>query len=351
MSRYFTLLFIFFVCSNVLAQEPDLSGAVPLSEKDKLVLKKAKQCIEAIKNAGLSTINFKHAKRYCEVKAWAEVENPGRYAKRIINEKATELNPFVITPHKLSYILPVTYSDNFNSSAYTFIDEATDMPYTENLSNVEAKYQISLKVPLLENDLLIRGDMLYFGMTLQAWWQLYSDEISKPFRETNYQPEIFYVAPISLDIERGNLGFMLSFEHQSNGQSQYLSRSWNRIIAGVLFEKDDFMVAFKPWYRVPESDKTTPLQPLGDDNPDIEDYMGNYEIQGAYAFNDEKKLSFMIRKNWRTGNGAIELNFTQPLWGRFVGLIHYFNGYGESLIDYNHKQQKIGFGIALTEIF
>lgn len=319
--------------------------------KQQLIQQKADTCLEAVKKTGLSNINLNHAKRFCELQAWFEVEKPGRYAQRIVNEKATEFNPFVITPHKHSYILPVTVTDHFNREAYQFINDATGLPYNEDLSRVEAKYQISLKVPLLEEDWLVRGDMIYFGMTVQAWWQLYSDEISKPFRETNYQPEVFYVAPVSFDFYGGNLAVKIAFEHQSNGQSQYLSRSWNRIITSALYENGDFMVAFAPWYRIPESDKSSELNPLGDDNPDIHQYLGHYEIYGAYAFSDENKLSFMIRKNWRTGNGAIELNYTRPLWGRFVGLVHYFSGYGESLIDYNHKQQKIGFGIALTEIF
>ncbi|MDC2888454.1 phospholipase A [Psychrosphaera algicola] len=265
---------------------------------------------------------------------------------RIINEKATEFNPFVITPHKHSYIMPVSYSDNFNSEAYSEVGTNID-----HMKNYEAKYQISLKVPLFTSDIFVPRDSLYFGMTIQAWWQLYSEKLSRPFRETNYQPEIFYQAPLPFKPFGGNMGFELGIEHQSNGQSQLLSRSWNRIKFGILYERGDHFVAFRPWYRLPEGDKEDPLSPIGDDNPDIEDYMGHYTIDAAYAFSDTRKIAVMIRKNWRTGNGAIEINFTKPIFGRMIGLVQYFSGYGESLIDYNHKQQKIGFGIALTEIF
>lgn len=322
-------------------------------EENKKIVEKAKQCIASIKDSGLTNLNKKQIVRYCEVKAWAEIAKPGRFAMRIVNEKATELNPFVITPHKHSYIMPVTYTDNFNSNPYQFIDEAVnnETDYTDNMESVEAKYQISFKIPLTENDFLMPGDALYFGMTVQAWWQLYSDEISKPFRETNYQPEIFYIAPLPWKPFGGNMGFEVSFEHQSNGQSQFLSRSWNRLLVNFIYEKNDFFIGFRPWHRFKENAKTDPLQPKGDDNPDIDDYLGNYEINGAYAFSNEQKLAFHIRKNWKTGNGSIELNLTTPLWGRLLGLVQYFNGYGESLIDYNHKQQKIGIGIALTEIF
>jgi len=33
---------------------------------------------------------------------------------------------------------------------------------------------------------------LYFGFTAMSFWQVYNDAVSKPFRETNYEPEVFY---------------------------------------------------------------------------------------------------------------------------------------------------------------
>lgn len=315
------------------------------SDRDADVVAKTQQCIGAIKDTGLTYIDPEQLQRYCRSKAWAEVYNPGRYAMRIINEKATEFNPFVITPHKHSYIIPFAYTDNFNETPYEAfrVDEG-------KLKSFEAKYQISLKVPLFNKDILVPGDSLYFGMTVQAWWQVYSESISRPFRETNYQPEIFYRAPLPWQPFGGNMGMELGIEHQSNGQSQLLSRSWNRINLAILYERGDHFVAFRPWYRLPEDKKQQPLSPVGDDNPDIHDYLGHYTIEAAWADSDTRKVSIMLRKNWRTGNGAIEINFTRPIFGRMIGLVQYFNGYGESLIDYDHKQQKLGFGIALTKV-
>jgi phospholipase A1/A2 len=309
---------------------------------------KIKTCMASLKETGVVQADDTIIYRYCETQILSKGIRKGRLAKRILNERSTELNPFVITPHKQSYILPITVSDNFNRDPYDFNDN-----YQKEMEHFEAKYQISFKVPLRTSSLFLTGDGLYFAMTIQAWWQLYADEISKPFRETNYTPEIFYVLPLPWQPFDGNMATSIHFEHQSNGQTQLLSRSWNRIHLSMVYERDDFALAFKPWYRVPENAKTDPLEPRGDDNPDIEDYLGHYELIGAYAFNDEHKVSMNLRKNWGTGNGSLELNYTFPFPGstRLVGMLQYFTGYGESMIDYNHKQQKLGFGIAVNDIF
>ena len=332
----------------------------PLTEEETLFQKDIKECVEILENTGVVETNDKLVWRYCESKIMAKRSGKlGRYAKRVLAERATELNPFVITPHEPSYIMPITYTNNFNHEPYRdFDDEVIDevhnpTPFSDNLEAHEAKYQISFKVPLRSTSLFVQGDALYFAMTIQAWWQLYSDEISKPFRETNYKPEIFYVSPLPWQTENGSFGYFISFEHQSNGQSQGLSRSWNRIHLGLIYDTDNYSIGIKPWYRIPEDEKEYDLAPNGDDNPDIEDYLGHYEIMGAYAFSEQHKLSGTFRQNWSTGNGSIELNYTFPLpfSARLVGFAQFFSGYGESLIDYNHRQEKIGIGIALTDVF
>lgn len=312
-------------------------------------------CIHILEETGLIDANDRLVKRYCETKVASNNRYIGRFGKRIMAERATELNPYVITPHEMSYIMPFVVTDNFNTTPYEVYEVSDENGETrrisDDMSNFEAKYQISFKVPLRTSSLFIKGDGIYFAMTLQAWWQIYSDEISKPFRETNYKPEIFYIAPLPFKFDNANMGFAVNFEHQSNGQFQGLSRSWNRIHYSLIFDSDNFSGGIKMWHRIEEQAKENEFDPTGDDNPDIDDYYGNYEVKLGYAFNDHHKLYTSIRKNWQTGNGSIELNYTFPFLDRLRGFAQYFSGYGESLIDYNHKQQKLGFGIALTDIF
>lgn len=77
--------------------------------------------------------------------------------------------------------------------------------------------------------------------------------------------------------------------------------------------------------------------------------MGYYELGMAYKW-DDLQLGFMGRYNFSSHNGAAELGLTFPLWGKLRGYASVFTGYGESLIDYNHKQTRFGLGIALNDL-
>jgi phospholipase A1/A2 len=265
--------------------------------------------------------------------------------KRISREQTTMDLPNVITPHKRNYILPVTYMDDPHETPYE------NTLYAGKLDNWEAKFQLSFKAPMFKSVLQER-DMVFFGFTVQSYWQMYNSEISSPFRETNYQPEIFY--GMVNDFEIGgwtNRVNIIGIEHQSNGQAQPQSRSWNRIYAEFIFENEDWVIGFKPWYRIPEERKTELNQPSGDDNPDIGKYMGNFELTGAYKW-DAQSFGFMFRNNLRSENrGAIQLDWTFSLGTRYRGYAQYFYGYGESLIDYNETIQRFGVGVLLTDLF
>lgn len=249
-------------------------------------------------------------------------------------------NVFAITQHRQNYLLPITYVSNPSTVAS---EELTN----ENVDNKEAKFQVSAKLPLYLEDTGFDG--IYFGFTLTSFWQLYNNEASKPFRETNYEPEVFWQETADYSV----LGYkfntlQVGFNHMSNGQSGLRSRSWNRIFASIVFSDDDDIYYLKTWYRIPEDEKTDPLDPTGDDNPDILDYYGRMEFGYGRKVGAFKVLA-LLRNNLDLdeNRGSIQLDFTYPISDRYEVLLQYFNGYGDSLIDYNRSQERIGIGFQL----
>ena len=194
---------------------------------------------------------------------------PTLFKQRVELEKQASKNPFAIIPHKPNFVLPASVT-SINREPYV------DLPADLELDDVEIKFQISLKY-LAAQDLLFKDLDLQVAFTATSWWQAYNGAISAPFRETNYEPEIILNyhhswSFLSLPVEQTSL----SFNHQSNGQTGSLSRSWNRIILGLAFAPTDNMLwGIRTWYRLPEKQKLDALDASGDDNPDIEKYMGH----------------------------------------------------------------------------
>ena len=261
-------------------------------------------------------------------------------AKRLKQDRENVLQPYTLMAHKPNYALLGAY----NSHGYdaTVYQEQLDNP-SFDLNDVEAQFQISVKFPLLIN--VFDTFDLYSAYTNHSFWQLYEKD-SSPFRETNHEPEAW----LQFNPKWEFFGFtntanLLGFVHQSNGQGGIISRSWNRIFANFLVERGGLALSFKPWFRISEDESS-------DDNPDITDYLGHFEIRAAYKWK-EHVFSAMSRNNLESGfdKGAIELSWSFPLWDYpyLKGYVQYFNGYGESLIDYNNKVNKIGIGFALTD--
>ena len=252
-------------------------------------------------------------------------------------------NPFALSQHRLNYILPFTYVSDPNTLSASGLN-------TENVDHMEAKYQISVKLPIYQESASSSG--LYMGFTAVSYWQVYNSEASKPFRETNYEPELFYAWRNQLTFAGFKFNqIRLGLSHQSNGQSGLRSRSWNRLFASAMFSDDDSFYHIKAWYRIKEDKKEDPFDSSGDDNPDITTFMGHTEF-GYGTKLGKFNIMALVRNNLKTSDnkGSVELNLSYPISTRYDFLLQYFNGYGDSLVDYNRHQERIGVGIQLKFI-
>lgn len=259
---------------------------------------------------------------------------------RLQREAQTEGLSGIISSHRPNYVLPLTYSFDPNNQPAEAI--GGDKEYA--FDNVEVKFQISLKARAVDNLFGNNGD-LYFAYTQQSLWQAYDSEHSSPFRDTNYEPEMFVAFDTDFEVlGLRNRMISLGAVHQSNGRgNEEISRSWNRIYAAFTLDRGDFAMQVRPWYRIPEDEEE-------DNNPDIEDYIGYGDLKMAYNY---RKVEFatILRNNLQTdeNRGSVQVDFIFPLNREIRGYVQYFNGYCETLLDYDHKDERIGIGFMLGD--
>jgi phospholipase A1 len=243
---------------------------------------------------------------------------------------------FALRPHRFNYILPYTYNA-------TPSKELLQADPGREIQNQEVKFQISFKTKLWE-DVLGKDMDLWIAYTQLSFWQFYDFQNSAPFRETDYEPELLLNFRTNYNIPglRGRY-ISVGINHQSNGRSRPLSRSWNRVVADFGFERERLTVILKTWYRIPEDEKD-------DDNPGIDRFLGYGQIDVHYH-RDGHLVGLSVRNNLRAhGNkGAVQLEWSFPLFPYVSGYIQYFNGYGESLLDYRASVNRIGAGFILKE--
>jgi phospholipase A1/A2 len=250
-------------------------------------------------------------------------------------------SPYVVRPYEANYLLVARHSNNVNTAPFSPLFQAAGPQ--EDIDNTEAKFQISFKGRLWTTDDRRWG--AWFGYTQQSHWRMYDPASSRPFRETIYMPELF--VSYRPGLEYGGFHWrLLNFgvNHQSNGRSDTLSRSWNRLFAKFGVERDNLVLVADAWYRIKESADE-------DDNPDITDYYGHGSLTATYKWR-EQSFSLMGRGNLSTGKGAVQATWmSHKLLGPLRAYVQAFSGYGESLIDYNWNQKTIGAGIALNDAF
>jgi phospholipase A1 len=231
---------------------------------------------------------------------------------------------FGILPYRTNFLLPITY----------------DLAHhNDDRSEMETMFQFSFKKDLLK-DILGFNETFGIAYTQRSWWQTMKH--STPFRETNYLPEIYLSLPFWNDSSFFK-SYKFAFLHESNGQNDPASRSWNRLYLEGFFHVKGLFINPRIWYRIYESKRT-------DDNPDILDYMGYGDLTLTYPHKDQL-FKVLLRNNfdWDNNRGAVQAEWTFPIFksGAF-GYVQLFDGYGESLIDYNERTRRISIGFALS---
>ncbi|MEO6135018.1 MAG: phospholipase A [Ginsengibacter sp.] len=274
-------------------------------------------------------------------------ENFGLLRKSTTMAERWELGPennkglFLITSYRPVYVTAGRWSNDPNEKP-TSENPAYTLPFKVPYNNYEAKFQFSFKTKIARKLFWGNGD-IWVAYTQKAHWQIYNEKLSRPFRELNYEPELILNFATNYKI----LGldgkmFGIIFNHQSNGKVLPLSRSWNRVILQAGFQKNNWQVTLRPSLRLHDEE---------DENPAIADYVGRAEAIVVYN-TGKHQLSSLVTHSMKFkngGRGSIQLNWVFPIINNFKGMLQVSDGYGETLMDYNHRQTTIGLSVSLVE--
>lgn len=215
-----------------------------------------------------------------------------------------------------------------------------------------ARFQLSLKYRLFDFDAGMGQERpwlsgLYFGYTQNSLWDLEGE--SKAFRDTSYQPSLFWKWERTDEEARAWLdGARVGIEHESNGGQGDTSRSIN-----TAFVRPEWR------WKVPQvgSFAFTPKVYAyldKEENTDIDDYRGYVDWRARYDSPGGTWVATTVLRYGTAGKGSILVDASRRIrdvkFGPVSTYLHmqFFAGYGESILDYNVKRQsqfRIGFAI------
>ncbi len=274
-------------------------------------------------------------------------EPPSLMSKYWELEPEDKRGVFNFVGYKPNYVLPIHVTSRINRSPQSPNQAVVEQP---NYKREEAKFQLSLRTKLAQDVLLPGGD-LWAAFTQQAMWQIWNGKDSKPFRNSDYEPELIYVVPTPESWRKLPFDWQwrytqLSLTHQSNGQSDPLSRSWNRVNLAAGFERGDWSLVARFLNRLKEDEST-------DNNPDLVRYRGRGEFQVNWV-HEKQTAQLLYRTTLKDAKyGALQFEWTYPVFSEQPnGLRWYvqvFRGYGETLTDYNFRQTSVGAGFTFLQ--
>ncbi len=232
-------------------------------------------------------------------------------------------------------------------------------------SDAQIKFQISAKYRVFNWEGRVPGGTIspYFAYSQKSLWNY--GESSKPFEESNYNPEFF--VDYRTDSQYGD--FMLRniifspFEHESNGLDGTQSRSWNRAYIAVRtglypIEEDGtgspldrIELVLKLWHAWGYSDQDAHLRSIGSSSKFL-DYAGRGEVEltvrnillrGAWG----NQVNVTTRIFHDGDKNSVNFEYLQKIknW-HIIPYFQYWYGYNETLLRFDQLERRTFVGLA-----
>ncbi|MBQ0121470.1 MAG: phospholipase A [Bacteroidales bacterium] len=228
------------------------------------------------------------------------------------------------------------YKDNYFTAG-------TSVGPAPTRENSDVKFQVSIAQRLTRSTLPFNTYAFLF-YSQKTLWNVF--ENSMPMHDLNFNPGIG-LSKLLISKNRVIGKATLLVEHESNGRDSIQSRSWNKVsLSAALFLDPHFMVHGKVWIPIVD----------GENNKDILKYSGIFQT-GIQAVSTNKRwvfdLTYVKRQGWNlNGNVTINLGFRLFKKHNQFLMLHYYNGYGECMLDYNQYHNRLRVGLLIRpELF
>ncbi len=205
-----------------------------------------------------------------------------------------------------------------------------------NKHTADAKFQISIRQRLTKSILPFKTYLL-LTYTQKSFWDVYVH--SSPFADLDFNPGV-HIGRAVFKQARLRGVVTVGFEHESNGRDSLFSRSWN------------YFILNGSWYPTRTLTLQAKLWPgwAGDDNPDIYRYRGNGLVAVSYrTLSSRWWFSAVVNpRHYMTAfNTTLEANFRVPKKANQYLFIQWYQGYGESLMEYDKYTSMVRAGICI----
>ncbi len=227
------------------------------------------------------------------------------------------------------------YKDNY------FVT-GTELSQKPTRFNSDVKFQVSFSQRLTKT-VLPWNTYLYLFYSQKTMWNVFEESL--PLHDINFNPGI---GLSKLIISKGRLIGKASFiiEHESNGRDGEASRSWNKVsLTGSVFILPDLMIHGKIWIPIID----------GQNNKDILSYSGIFQGGIQYLSTNKRWVvdaTFVKRRGWNLHfNTTVNVGFRLGKQANQFLMLHFYDGYGEDLLDYNKYHCRLRIGLLIRPTF
>ena len=208
--------------------------------------------------------------------------------------------------------------------------------------NSDVKFQISFRQRLTKSILPLHS-YLFLSYSQKAMWNIFEESL--PFHDLNFNPGIGVQTPIFV---KGRLvgNTLIMVEHESNGRDGEASRSWNKIsFAGSVYIDPRLMVHGKVWIPIVD----------GQQNKDILKYSGIFQAGAQFVSKNKRwvaDVTFVKRQGWNFSfNTIVNVGFRIREKDNQFLMLHFYDGYGENMLDYNKYHCRLRLGLLIRPSF